>query len=54
MYLGIPKSEMALRGSTKIETLTPEEIEKMRVVCRVTKKKSIFLIIYFSRLEEKY
>ncbi|KAJ3310534.1 Methionine aminopeptidase 1 [Boothiomyces sp. JEL0838] len=32
---GYPKSEMSMRGSTKIQVLTPEEIEKMRVVCKL-------------------
>ncbi|KAJ3272059.1 Methionine aminopeptidase 1 [Terramyces sp. JEL0728] len=32
---GYPKSEMSVRGSTKIQVLTLQEIEKMRVVCRL-------------------
>jgi methionyl aminopeptidase len=32
---GYAESEMSLRGSTKIKVLTSEEIEKMRVVCRL-------------------
>jgi methionyl aminopeptidase len=32
---GYPYSEMTLRGSTKIETLNAEQIEKMKVVCRL-------------------
>jgi methionyl aminopeptidase len=32
---GYPESEMSLRGSTKIEVLNQEQIEKMRVVCRL-------------------
>lgn len=33
---GLPKSEMSVKGSAKIEVLSPEEIEGMRVVCRVS------------------
>ena len=32
---GYSRCEMQIRGSTKIQTLNEEEIEKMRVVCRI-------------------
>ncbi|KAI8899101.1 peptidase M24, structural domain-containing protein [Globomyces pollinis-pini] len=32
---GFPRSEMSVKGSTKIQVLNAEEIEKMRVVCRI-------------------
>ncbi|KAI9593205.1 peptidase M24, structural domain-containing protein [Syncephalis fuscata] len=35
---GLPKSEMNIRGSTKIEILSPEEIEIMRHVCRMARE----------------
>ena len=33
---GYPYSEMEIRGSQKIAVLTEDEIEKMRVVCKVS------------------
>ncbi|KAI8052021.1 MetAP 1 [Syncephalis plumigaleata] len=35
---GLPKSEMSIKGSAKIEVLSPEEIEGMRVVCRLARE----------------
>ncbi|KAI8588871.1 peptidase M24, structural domain-containing protein [Geranomyces variabilis] len=35
---GRPLSEMRIRGSTKIEVLTPAEIEKMRVTSRISRE----------------
>lgn len=35
---GVPKSEMEIRGSCQIQQLTPEEIEKMRTVCRLARE----------------
>ncbi|KAI9347790.1 peptidase M24, structural domain-containing protein [Zopfochytrium polystomum] len=35
---GQPLTEMRLRGSTQIEVLKPEEIEKMRTVCRISRE----------------
>ncbi|KAI8816675.1 peptidase M24, structural domain-containing protein [Fimicolochytrium jonesii] len=35
---GKPWSELALKGSTQIEVLTPDEIEKMRVACRISRE----------------
>lgn len=32
---GVPKSELAIRGSTTIDVLTPAEQDKMRTVCRM-------------------
>ena len=32
---GYSKCEMNIRGSTKIQVLNDEEIEKMRVVCKI-------------------
>lgn len=32
---GIPRSEQKLRGTTRIKTLTDDEIEQMRIVCRL-------------------
>ncbi|TPX60492.1 hypothetical protein SpCBS45565_g07485 [Spizellomyces sp. 'palustris'] len=34
---GKPYSELSVRGSTRIEVLKPEEIEKMRTVCRIAR-----------------
>jgi hypothetical protein len=46
-FAGYPRSEMTIRGSTKIQTLTEEEIEKMRVSCKVS-------FGNLHRLEEKF
>jgi methionyl aminopeptidase len=35
---GLPRSEMAIRGSSKIKVLSPEEIEKMKTVCRLARE----------------
>ncbi|KAJ3085937.1 Methionine aminopeptidase 1 [Quaeritorhiza haematococci] len=35
---GRPISEQAIRGSTKIEALKPDEIEKMRTVCKLARE----------------
>jgi methionyl aminopeptidase len=33
-----PESEIAIRGSNKIEVLNAQEIEQMRTVCRITRE----------------
>lgn len=45
---GKPKSEIAIRGQTQIQVLTPDEIAHMRTVCRVKRWKIITCILYFS------
>lgn len=35
---GLPKSELAIRGSTKIKVLEPSAIEKMRTICRLSRE----------------
>jgi methionyl aminopeptidase len=35
---GYPRSEMAIKGSSKIKVLSPEEIEKMKTVCLIARQ----------------
>ena len=35
---GYPRSEMAIKGSSKIKVLEPDEIQKMKTVCRIARE----------------
>jgi methionyl aminopeptidase len=44
---GFPASEAAARSNRDIRELSPSEIEKMRVVCRVGVFSSFYIYIFF-------
>lgn len=44
---GIPESEEAIRGSTQIKVLDDDEIEGMRVACKVSNCNFYLLIFLF-------
>ncbi len=59
-YEGEPVSEQRLRGSNKVDILTPDEIECLRESCRVCIQfVSLFYLLFlltkrYNRLEERF
>lgn len=44
LHTGISESEQFLKGTSQIKILSPEDIEGMRVVCKVTEMTGIAIV----------